>query len=209
MAKDRVTYICGECGYESAKWMGKCPQCESWNTMTESAVVQVKSSAPSGSAVSQKLSKVAPLPQKARVRRNWRVGSRAWRGNHPRHGRAAWRRPGHREIDAAAAGGGYARDGRRCALCVRRGERVPDQAARRSPRHEKRHRRTLRNRSRPDHRRGDEHALQRTDRRLDSDDSLRGERGFARQRQPGARRDVAAHAVCERRPAWSCSSSAT
>jgi DNA repair protein RadA/Sms len=64
MAKDRVTYICGECGYESAKWMGKCPQCESWNTMTESAVVQVKSSAPSGSAVSQKLSKVAPLPQK-------------------------------------------------------------------------------------------------------------------------------------------------
>ncbi len=64
MAKDRVTYICGECGYESAKWMGKCPQCESWNTMTESAVVQVKSSVSSGSAVSQKLSKVVPLPQK-------------------------------------------------------------------------------------------------------------------------------------------------
>ncbi len=64
MAKDRVTYICGECGYESAKWMGKCPQCDSWNTMTESAVVQVKSSAPAGTAVSQKLSKVVPLPQK-------------------------------------------------------------------------------------------------------------------------------------------------
>ena len=62
--KDRVTYICGECGYESAKWMGKCPQCESWNTLTESAVVQVKSSASAGSAVSQKLSKVTPLPQK-------------------------------------------------------------------------------------------------------------------------------------------------
>jgi DNA repair protein RadA/Sms len=29
MAKDRGTYICGECGYESAKWMGKCPQCGS------------------------------------------------------------------------------------------------------------------------------------------------------------------------------------
>ena len=64
MAKERTTYICGECGYESAKWMGKCPQCESWNTMTESAVVQVKSSVSSGSAVSQKLSKVVPLPQK-------------------------------------------------------------------------------------------------------------------------------------------------
>ena len=45
---------------------------------------------------------------------------------------------------------------------------------------------------------GDEHTLQRVDRRLDSNDPLRGERGFARQRQPGARRDVATHAVCER-----------
>ena len=62
--KDRVTYICGECGYESAKWMGKCPQCDSWNTMTEFAEVKVKSSAPVGTAVSQKLSKVVPLPQK-------------------------------------------------------------------------------------------------------------------------------------------------
>ena len=62
--KDRVTYICGECGYESAKWMGKCPQCDSWNTMTEFAEVKVKSSAPAGTAVSQKLSKVVPLPQK-------------------------------------------------------------------------------------------------------------------------------------------------
>ena len=62
--KDRVTYICGECGYESAKWMGKCPQCESWNTMTEFAEVKVKSNAPAGTAVSQKLSKVVPLPQK-------------------------------------------------------------------------------------------------------------------------------------------------
>ena len=62
-SKDRVTYICGECGYESAKWMGKCPQCESWNTMAEFAEVKVKSTASSGAAVSQKLSKVLPLPQ--------------------------------------------------------------------------------------------------------------------------------------------------
>ena len=64
MAKDRVTFICGECGYESAKWMGKCPQCESWNTMTEFAEVKVKSASAVGTAVSQKLSKVVPLPQK-------------------------------------------------------------------------------------------------------------------------------------------------
>ncbi len=63
MAKDRATYICGECGYESAKWMGRCPQCNSWNTMTEAVQVKVKSTSP-GSSVSQKLSKVTPLPQK-------------------------------------------------------------------------------------------------------------------------------------------------
>ena len=62
--KERVSYICGECGYESAKWMGKCPQCESWNTMTEFSEVKVKSAAPGGTAVSQKLSKVVSLPQK-------------------------------------------------------------------------------------------------------------------------------------------------
>ncbi|HAX39350.1 MAG TPA: DNA repair protein RadA [Clostridiales bacterium] len=63
-SKERITYICGECGYESAKWMGKCPQCESWNTMTEFAEVKVKSASLSGTAVSQKLSKVVSLPQK-------------------------------------------------------------------------------------------------------------------------------------------------
>ncbi len=31
-AKNREMYICGECGYESAKWMGKCPICGAWNS---------------------------------------------------------------------------------------------------------------------------------------------------------------------------------
>lgn len=35
MAKRKTQYICQECGYESAKWMGKCPGCQTWNTMTE------------------------------------------------------------------------------------------------------------------------------------------------------------------------------
>ena len=42
MAKDKTVFICGECGYESAKWMGKCPQCESWNTMVEEQQVKVR-----------------------------------------------------------------------------------------------------------------------------------------------------------------------
>lgn len=46
MAKAAKTiYFCGECGYESAKWLGKCPACGSWNTMVEEKRVPSSSSA--------------------------------------------------------------------------------------------------------------------------------------------------------------------
>ncbi|MGE5495081.1 MAG: DNA repair protein RadA [Burkholderiales bacterium] len=39
MAKDKTVFICGECGYESAKWLGQCPSCRSWNTLEETQVL--------------------------------------------------------------------------------------------------------------------------------------------------------------------------
>ncbi len=35
MAKDRMVYVCSSCGYDSPKWIGKCPSCGEWNTMKE------------------------------------------------------------------------------------------------------------------------------------------------------------------------------
>jgi DNA repair protein RadA/Sms len=35
MAKRKTKFVCQECGYESTKWMGKCPGCQSWNSMVE------------------------------------------------------------------------------------------------------------------------------------------------------------------------------
>jgi len=35
MAKQKTKFICQSCGYESPKWMGKCPGCGAWNTMSE------------------------------------------------------------------------------------------------------------------------------------------------------------------------------
>lgn len=35
MAKVKSIFICQECGYESAKWLGKCPSCNAWNTFVE------------------------------------------------------------------------------------------------------------------------------------------------------------------------------
>jgi len=35
MAKIKSKFVCQECGYETAKWLGKCPSCEEWNTFVE------------------------------------------------------------------------------------------------------------------------------------------------------------------------------
>ena len=33
--KSKTVFVCGECGYETPKWVGKCPGCGEWNTMVE------------------------------------------------------------------------------------------------------------------------------------------------------------------------------
>lgn len=38
MAKRKTAYICQECGYDTVKWMGKCPGCGQWNTMVEEMI---------------------------------------------------------------------------------------------------------------------------------------------------------------------------
>ncbi len=35
MAKDKIAYVCSNCGQESTKWIGKCPSCGHWNTFKE------------------------------------------------------------------------------------------------------------------------------------------------------------------------------
>lgn len=42
MAKKKSKFVCMGCGYESAKWMGRCPGCGEWNKMEEEVEVVVK-----------------------------------------------------------------------------------------------------------------------------------------------------------------------
>lgn len=42
MAKVKTKFYCTECGYESPKWMGKCPGCSEWNSMVEERETVVK-----------------------------------------------------------------------------------------------------------------------------------------------------------------------
>ena len=58
MAKAKTVFFCKECGYESAKWIGQCPGCRSWNSFTEEPVVQVKKS----SSMVAMATEVKPLP---------------------------------------------------------------------------------------------------------------------------------------------------
>lgn len=40
MAKERVRYVCTNCGELALSWAGKCPQCGMWNTLQEEAVIE-------------------------------------------------------------------------------------------------------------------------------------------------------------------------
>lgn len=42
MAKDKIVYVCSNCGVESPKWIGKCPSCGEWNTFKEFRVQNTK-----------------------------------------------------------------------------------------------------------------------------------------------------------------------
>lgn len=53
MAKSKTIFVCNECGYESAKWLGKCPACNAWNSFYEEKLVKEKD----GSFISDKKTK--------------------------------------------------------------------------------------------------------------------------------------------------------
>ncbi len=43
MAKAKTIFVCNSCGYESAKWLGKCPGCNSWNSFFEEKITTATS----------------------------------------------------------------------------------------------------------------------------------------------------------------------
>lgn len=42
MAKTKTLFFCQSCGHESAKWMGKCPSCGTWNSFVEEVVAKAE-----------------------------------------------------------------------------------------------------------------------------------------------------------------------
>jgi DNA repair protein RadA/Sms len=52
LAKTKVAYFCQSCGYETPKWLGKCPSCAQWNTFVEEIIEKVNVSVPNWKAAS-------------------------------------------------------------------------------------------------------------------------------------------------------------
>lgn len=42
MSKEETRFVCSECGYSSAKWMGRCPSCGAWNSFAEEKITVSK-----------------------------------------------------------------------------------------------------------------------------------------------------------------------
>jgi len=61
VAKAKIVFVCRECGFDSPKWLGRCPNCNQWNTMAEERIQESAALAtPTGSnAKPQRISELA------------------------------------------------------------------------------------------------------------------------------------------------------
>ena len=61
MAKTTTSYVCRECGYNSPKYLGKCPNCGNWSTMEEFKETTSNTKRPSLVQQSEEAHKTKPM----------------------------------------------------------------------------------------------------------------------------------------------------
>ncbi len=61
--KSKSVYICSECGYETPRWLGQCPNCNEWNTLNEEIKTVVKETAKKNSLLGSNRAKAYPLAE--------------------------------------------------------------------------------------------------------------------------------------------------
>ena len=75
MSKIKSKFVCQECGYESARWLGRCPGCGNWNSMEEESVVNKKKSERSSTIIGQsKPTSIKKIKSGAHERYDTRIG---------------------------------------------------------------------------------------------------------------------------------------
>ena len=117
MPKRQTVFTCGQCGHQEARWLGRCPDCNAWNSFTEEVVA-----APAGRRAGSRartrrrrgrrgrhgrlppLSPTSPRRPTTASPRASTSSTRARRRHRARLARAGRRRARHRQEHAAAAG---------------------------------------------------------------------------------------------------------
>ena len=77
MAKrEKTVYCCGECGFETANWSGKCPSCGAWNSMTEVKLERASSSRESRDRLSTRAAakRISELDMSEEIRLSTGIG---------------------------------------------------------------------------------------------------------------------------------------
>ena len=68
MARTRTVYRCSECGYETGRWLGRCPSCGAWNALSEAQTAPMRTQSGSGPAPQAPLLGELPQTRDARTR---------------------------------------------------------------------------------------------------------------------------------------------
>jgi len=63
MAKPAIVFVCAECGAETLKWQGQCPQCNRWNTLEQRSVLRRAAAAPQAPAAAGEPLAAVDLPR--------------------------------------------------------------------------------------------------------------------------------------------------
>ena len=117
MKAPKVVFVCQECGAQAPKWMGRCTECGAWNSLVEERAAERRAAAPR-QPLRAVLGAQAPpsCTQKLKSAHGVRLSTgidefdRVLGGGIvPGSLDAARRRAGHRQVHAAAAGGGALR----------------------------------------------------------------------------------------------------
>ena len=72
--KNSTVFVCNNCGYESGKWLGKCPACNEWNTFFEEKVINLKASATSGKKEVSEVIKLNDVEKRESTRIKTNIG---------------------------------------------------------------------------------------------------------------------------------------
>ena len=68
--KDKPRHVCQNCGYETPKWMGRCPECDTWGSLVEESGKPFhKGTAPSNMSRPESIDAISLFPEA-----RWRTG---------------------------------------------------------------------------------------------------------------------------------------